>query len=159
MYRDPGALATQPVPSCFRVLPAPGAGTEPALLVSRMARVLVVDDLAIFRLSISRALRMLGHTVVDFEQGQNALDRAAEDEFDLALVDVRMPGMDGVTLARRLHIVARGAPRIVMVTAQPEELAGLDTAPGEFAYLQKPFRLEDLCRVVERALGGAAAVG
>jgi CheY-like chemotaxis protein len=124
-----------------------------------MARVLVVDDLEIFRVAITRALRMLGHTVVELERPELALDRASEVEFDLALLDVRMPGMDGITLARRLRIVALGAPRIVMVTAQPEELAGLDTAPGEFGYLQKPFRFEELCRVVERALGGAAATG
>jgi DNA-binding NarL/FixJ family response regulator len=117
-------------------------------------RLLVVDDDPGLLLAVSETLREEGHEVQTARRAAEALTRVAESLPDLIISDIRMPGMDGYTLARNL----RSAPRtrllpIVFLTAKDEtadRIAGFQT--GADAYLTKPFEPDELVAVVRSIL-------
>lgn len=123
-----------------------------------MAHVLIVDDTDIVRRALELALRRMGHAAVSTCNPTEALALAEQQPPDLALLDFRMPDMDGATLFRRLRS-ALGArcPKVLFVSATPaEEVAkelGDDPVPA--GYVKKPFHLDDLQKVVGEALGSA----
>jgi CheY-like chemotaxis protein len=100
-----------------------------------MTRLLLVDDDTALRGIIAALLRNTGHTVVEVSSGTEALKRAEAEHFDLFLLDVMMPDMDGYALARRLREqpATHEAP-ILMLTANVQgpdpELARLSGADG-----------------------------
>ncbi len=123
--------------------------------VGSMAEILVVDDDDDIRELVELALTAEGHRVVTAADGATALRLLEEHRVDLAVVDVTMPGLDGVALTsalRRLERRSHGLrPRtsVVLLSAltSPEDIdAGL--AAGADGYLPKPFRIADLLRVV-----------
>lgn len=117
-------------------------------------RLLVVDDDPGLLLAVSDTLREAGFEVLTARRGAEALMRVAESLPDLIVSDIRMPGMDGYTLARNL----RSAPRtrllpIVFLTAKDEtgdRIAGFQS--GVDAYLTKPFEPDELVAVVRSIL-------
>jgi CheY-like chemotaxis protein len=128
-----------------------------------MAKVLVVDDTEIVRKALEKALRRMGHTAVPAADGQSARALALLDPPDLALLDFRMPGMDGVELfeALRRELGPR-CPPVLFVTATPAaEVADRLARVGLRAagYVKKPFHLDDLMRTVTEALAAPAAQG
>lgn len=77
----------------------PAHGHEPGVLAGpRVSRLLVVDDNKVNRLMLSRALQLLGHEVVTTDNGRTALERLRSERFDLLLLDLEMPEMDGFDL-------------------------------------------------------------
>ncbi len=119
-----------------------------------MARLLVIDDepnnLEIARLIAETA----GHDVVLAADGAQALDRLAEGEFDLLLVDVLMPILDGIgfTLAVRRD-PRHGAVKVLGVTARASQAdQHAMRAAGMDAILLKPFRRTDLLGAIDRLL-------
>ena len=97
--------------------------TQPA---GEPGRILVVDDVKTNRDLLARRLRRDGHTVAKARSGQHALDILGEQEFDLLMIDVLMPGMNGIELLRR----AKSDPRlkdvpILMISGLKEEAAVL----------------------------------
>jgi DNA-binding response OmpR family regulator len=120
-----------------------------------MARVLVVDDTDILRKALEIAVRRMGHTVLSASDARTALALALEEPPDLALVDFRMPGMDGAQLFEALRSSLRErCPRVLFVTATPaSEVAERVERIGQPAgYVKKPFHLDDLMRTVAGAL-------
>jgi len=118
--------------------------------VPRM-RVLVVDDFEPNRLVISTRLHKAGHHVAEAVDGPGAVAAVAANAFDLVLMDIGMPGMDGLSATRRIRAVSGAHPPIVALTAAafPGDRercleAGMDD------YLVKPLRLADLHRVLVR---------
>ena len=117
-------------------------------------RVLVVDDEEGMREGMRRILAKRGYQVDSAEDGaaaQSMLDRA---EYDLALVDLKMPGIDGFRLTE--HINERFGNRIVVVIVSAlatVEAAVAVTRHGAFDFIVKPFTPQDLLQVVERAAG------
>jgi len=112
-------------------------------------RVLVVDDELIVRDSIKEWLEDVGFGVETAASGLEALERLEQDAFDLMLVDIKMPGMDGVEVLRQ---ALEGLPEltVIMITAY----ATVDTAVeamkiGALDYLTKPFDPEKLVPMVE----------
>ncbi len=108
-----------------------------------MTTILVVDDDPKIRSVLSRGLRFEGYTVQVAEDGPQALQMARTAPPDLVLLDVMLPGMDGLELCARLR---RGlsAP-ILMLTARdavPDRIAGLDSGADD--YLVKPFDFDEL---------------
>ena len=77
----------------------PDAGREGR--AGRLARLLVVDDNKVNRLMLARTLELLGHEVVSVDNGRNALAALRSDRFDLMLLDIQMPEMDGFDLLER----------------------------------------------------------
>ena len=106
-------------------------------------RVLVVDDDQKIANAIRRALIFEGYEVDVANDGQGALRRMREQAPDLVILDVMMPGMDGVEVCRRIR--AEGATPVLMVTAKDateDRVMGLDSGADD--YVVKPFSYEEL---------------
>jgi DNA-binding NtrC family response regulator len=114
-------------------------------------RLLVVDDESIVRESLAGWFRQDGHTVDAVESAREALRLCEPGRYDIALLDVKMPGMDGLELQARLA-AADPALTVVMMTA----FATVDTAvramkAGAYDYIVKPFDPDDLSMLLGRA--------
>src|SRR5438093_1231873 len=123
------------------------------------ARVLVVDDDRRLRDMLRRALSSAGYDVDTAEDGGRALAAISARAFDLVVLDVLMPGVDGLGVARRLR--QRGDPTpVLMLTARDavtDRVAGLDAGADD--YLVKPFSIEELLarvRALMRRASGEA---
>ena len=119
-------------------------------------RILVVDDDRRLRDMLRRALESEGFAVDTAEDGGRALAAISHRAFDLVVLDVLMPGVDGFGVARRLR--QRGDPTpILMLTARDgvaDRVAGLDVGADD--YLVKPFALDELMARVRAMLRRAA---
>lgn len=105
------------------------------------ARLLVVDDVEANRDLLARRLRQLGHAVTLAENGTRALELAEAEEFDLVLLDIMMPGIDGYEVLRRLQAdPARRHVPVIMISAVEEmESVVRCLELGATDYLPKPF--------------------
>ena len=117
-----------------------------------MSRVLIVDDEASICWAFGEYLGDLGHEVAVAATAEEGLDQARRSPLDAVVLDVRLPGIDGLSAmtAFREHL---GAAPIIVITA----FGNLDTAiramdAGAFDYLVKPFDLDQAAAVVQRAL-------
>jgi two-component system, OmpR family, response regulator MprA len=109
-----------------------------------MARVLIVDDEPAVRSALDRALRLDRYEVELAGDGREALDRLAETRLDAVVLDVMMPGIDGLEVCRRLREAGDRTP-VLMLTARDavdDRVAGLDAGADD--YLVKPFALKEL---------------
>ena len=117
-----------------------------------MSRVLVVDDEASICWALREFLGDLGHEVEVASSAEEGLDLAGRGPLDAIILDVRLPGIDGLSALGRFRELAGSAP-IIVITA----FGNLDTAVramegGAFDYLVKPFDLDQAASVVARAL-------
>src|SRR5689334_17399502 len=109
-----------------------------------MTRVLIVDDEPAVRAALDRALRLDRYEVELAADGAEALDRIAEARQDAVVLDVAMPGIDGLEVCRRLRDAGDRTP-VLMLTARDavdDRVAGLDAGADD--YLVKPFALKEL---------------
>jgi two-component system response regulator MprA len=109
-----------------------------------MARVLVVDDEPAVRRALERALTLDNYTVTLAADGQEALDALAANPADAVVLDVMMPRVDGLEVARRMRRAGDHTP-ILMLTARDavdDRVTGLDVGADD--YLVKPFALREL---------------
>jgi DNA-binding response OmpR family regulator len=116
-----------------------------------VARILIVDDEANLRHTVGYNLRRAGHEVVEAADGEAALARAAGRPLDLVVLDVMLPGIDGLEVCRRLR--ARGSVPILMLTARDSEVdrvVGLELGADD--YLVKPFSMRELLARVKAIL-------
>ncbi|OBR73424.1 sigma-54-dependent Fis family transcriptional regulator [Xanthomonas arboricola] len=123
-----------------------------------MARILIIDDDAAFLATLQATLRSLGHTVIAVNNGADGLLRLNEGGIELAFVDFRMPGMDGIQVlrARADDPRARQVP-LVMLTAYASSGNTIEAMTlGAFDHLVKPVGRADIVDVVERALASRA---
>jgi two-component system, OmpR family, response regulator MprA len=114
-------------------------------------RVLIVDDERPVRDAVARALRLARLDVAVASDGYEALAQVAQEKPDLVVLDVLMPGIDGIEVCRRLRGGGDRTP-ILMLTARdavPDRVAGLDAGADD--YLVKPFAVDEL-RARVRAL-------
>ncbi|MBN6103248.1 sigma-54-dependent Fis family transcriptional regulator [Xanthomonas sp. CFBP 8703] len=119
-----------------------------------MARILIVDDDTAFLSTLQATLRSFGHEVIAAADGEAGLARLRDGGIDLAFVDFRMPGMDGIALmrARQTHAQAAAVP-LVMLTAYASSSNTIEAMKlGAFDHLVKPVGRADIVAVVERAL-------
>lgn len=115
----------------------------------RARRVLLVDDEPAIRMVLTRFLQQRGHIVETAAEGGSALRLLGEGHFDVVLSDLRMPGLDGASLLRRLQAEGCRA-RIAFMTGDPSAAGSLLSQPG-IELLRKPMTLDDVARVVERS--------
>jgi two-component system sensor histidine kinase/response regulator len=123
--------------------------------IARPLRVLVVDDNPINREFAAEAVRRLGHVVTTLESGAEALDILARRTFDAILLDVQMPGLDGLEVTRRFRSTERGARTpIVAVTAHTtREDRDRCLAGGFDAVLTKPATQSTLGAIIREVTG------
>ncbi len=120
-----------------------------------MARVLIVDDTDIVRRALELAVRKMGHVAISTSDAAEALAMARKQPPDLALLDYRMPGMDGATLFDEMkEALGDRCPKVLFVSATPPEEVARNVAARcrPVGYVKKPFHLDDLQRVVGEAL-------
>ncbi len=120
-----------------------------------MAKILAVDDSASMRQMVAFTLKGAGHTVTDAADGQQALDIAKTNSFDLVLTDVNMPVMDGITLTKNLRTLPayRFTPILVLTTEAGVDKKSEGRAAGATGWLVKPFNPDQLLATVKKVLG------
>ena len=107
-------------------------------------RILVVEDYPSLRQSVTRGLREAGFAVDAVADGVEGLSFAETGSYDVILLDIMLPGMDGLTILKRLR-AQRCPSRVLVVTAKDalrDRVAGLDIGADD--YLVKPFAFEEL---------------
>ncbi|MDP3872022.1 MAG: response regulator [Methyloversatilis sp.] len=119
-----------------------------------MKKVLIVDDDRVILNLIAEGLRDVGYSVYTATSGESALDLAEQQTFDLAVLDMRMPGMAGLDLARALR--DRGGPPFVYLSAYGDKSIVLDaTEAGAMGYLIKPVDVPQLVPFLEASIARA----
>jgi DNA-binding NtrC family response regulator len=114
-------------------------------------KILVVDDEAIVRESLGGWFRQDGHSVDVAESAREALKLVAASSYDIALLDIKMPGMDGLELQARLAEADPALTIIIMTAYASVESAIKAMKCGAYDYIVKPFDPDDLSLLVKRA--------
>ncbi|MEX1158944.1 MAG: response regulator transcription factor [Thermomicrobiales bacterium] len=120
--------------------------------LNRQARILVVEDERSILSAIRRGMAFEGYTVDVAETGAQALDSVRDRLPDLIILDIMLPGIDGIEVCRRIRAAGEDVP-ILMLTARDEiqdRVAGLDAGADD--YLIKPFAFEELLARVRALL-------
>jgi PAS domain S-box-containing protein len=127
----------------------------------RPLRVLVAEDNAANQKLVIALLEQRGHTVVVAHNGREAVQHAAASHFDVVLMDVQMPEMDGLEATVAIRLQERGSGRHVPILAMTAHAMAGDRErcleAGMDGYIQKPLRPSELMSAIEQALGPAPA--
>ena len=117
-----------------------------------LSRILIIDDEESIRTTLAEILGDEGHTSVLCESAEEGLQRFAREEFDLILLDVWLPGIDGIQALERIRAV-RGAPPVILISGHANvETAVKATRLGAYDFLEKPLSLERVILTVSHAL-------
>jgi DNA-binding NtrC family response regulator len=114
-------------------------------------KLLIVDDETRFLNAIAQRLTKRGFDVRTAENGEEAIQLARSEKFDIALLDLRMPGMDGGEVLRVLKGEHQFLEAIMLTGHGSLESAVELTRVGAFSYLPKPYELEKLIQVLREA--------
>ncbi len=117
-------------------------------------KILIVDDSNVVRMTLSGILKEAGYEVVEAEDGQMALDRAAQTKIDLVVSDVNMPVMDGLTFVKELKNTPeyRYVPIIMLTTVTGQADIEKGKAAGVKAWMIKPFEKEKMLNAISKLL-------
>lgn len=128
------------------------AAPKAAAGCARGRHVLLVEDYAVSEFVISRVLRNAGCDVESAATGEEALAAATRGRFDLVLMDLQMPGMDGFATARALRALPgyAGVPIVALTAHTEEQYRAAADAAGMQGFLTKPVDSEELLAMVER---------
>jgi len=114
-------------------------------------KILLVDDEAALRESLSRLLRVRGYPVNAVSCGEEALRALDEDDYDVVVLDLKMPGMNGITTLKEIK-KRRSTVEIMILTGHGSIESALKTFDlGAHDYLTKPFDVNDLLARIENA--------
>jgi len=120
--------------------------------------VLIVDDEKNIRLTLSRALEALALETATAVNGEEALSRIREKDFGLVLLDLKMPGMDGMEVLRRLR-EARPDIKVIIITAHGTIESAVEAMKlGAVDFMQKPFAPKEIRELVRKVLSRDALV-
>lgn len=121
-------------------------------MTGAMQRVLVVDDEETIRSLLQRILKEAGYDVITAANGQDALDKVSQTMIGVVVLDIKMPGMTGMEVLRRLTV---NWPEtcVVMATAVADAQTAIEAMKmGAYDYIIKPFDRDDLVLKVRRAV-------
>jgi DNA-binding NtrC family response regulator len=119
--------------------------------MSSNIKLLIVDDEVKFLESIAQRLQMRDFDVTTATNGPDAVEIAKEEKFDLALLDLKMPGMDGQQVLEILKKEHRFLEVIILTGHGSVDSAVECTKLGAFSYLPKPYELDKLLEVLRQA--------
>jgi len=116
-------------------------------------RVLVVDDEATIREMLAKALALADYDTEAVPDGRAAIERLRLTSYDLLITDLRMPGIDGLTVIREARRMRADLP-VIIITGYSSESAAIEAIDlGVSGYLTKPFRVPKVLAVAAKALG------
>jgi excisionase family DNA binding protein len=116
-------------------------------------RILVVDDEQAVRDLLSKTLTMADYDVDSADDGPSAIEKMRAVEYDLLITDLKMPGMDGLSVIREARKLAADL-RVIIITGYSTEASAIEAINlGVSGYLTKPFRLPRILAAAARALG------
>ncbi len=113
-----------------------------------MGKILVVDDEKGITEMVAKFLESMGHEAITAQSGSEAIEKVTQEEPQIVLLDIRMPGMDGIETLKKIKALD---PKIgvVMITAVSDEVTAKECMDlGAFDYITKPISLDYLERVV-----------
>lgn len=116
------------------------------------AHVLVVDDEGAIRYSVSKTLQRIGYQVEEAASGEEALEMIARSEYEVILTDIRMPGLSGVDLLKRIKDISPDAIVILMTGYASLGTAVESLRLGAHDYLIKPSSSQDIRQSVARGV-------
>jgi two-component system, OmpR family, response regulator len=112
------------------------------------AKILIVDDETNVRLNYRITLETEGHEIFEAASAANALAQLVEQSFNLAILDMRMPAMDGLQLLAKMREIGITVPAMIVTAYSDVPHAVKAMKLGAIDFLQKPLRPEDLRRIV-----------
>ncbi len=115
-------------------------------------RILIADDEEGLRWVLEKGLRQAGYRVTAVKDGESALREVQAEPFDLIFLDVKMPGMDGLSLLGQIRGLSPEAQVVIMTAHGTMETAIQAMQRGAYDYLAKPFDLDEVLLLAERAL-------
>lgn len=116
-----------------------------------MKRVVIIDDEAVIRLSLQMGLEDEGFTVWTEETGEFGLQRIAEVQPELVFLDIRLPGKNGIDILKEIKKIYPAVTVLMMTAYGDAESTVKALQAGAFDYINKPFELEDVLILIERA--------
>src|SRR5215471_7341910 len=126
---------------------------RPAAVSGGRPRVLVVDDESTIRDLLSKTLALAEYDVDMAPDGRTALDRLRVSPYDLLITDLKMPGVDGLTVIREARRLKADLP-VIIITGFSNEASAIEAVNlGVSGYLTKPFRVPRVLAAASKALG------
>ena len=119
--------------------------------MSEPAKILLIEDDPSAASALQRVLQGDGYEVTLANRGDEGLTLAEQNVFDVVLTDLKMPGLNGLSLIEKLHAKKPRLPIILMTAHGTADTAIQATKIGAYDYLLKPFEMEDLLELLERA--------
>jgi DNA-binding response OmpR family regulator len=122
-------------------------------------KILLVDDEAEFASTLAERLELRGYRVTIANDGEEALQIVQDDPPQVVILDVRMPGLGGLEVLKRIKMEHRGLPVILLtgVGSTKDGIQGMQL--GAFDYLMKPIRIEELTEKIREAAGSIPEFG
>jgi DNA-binding NtrC family response regulator len=119
--------------------------------MSSAAKILLIEDDAGIRETLRRVLAEEGHSVAVDQRGDEGIEHAARERFNVVITDLRLPGLNGLDLVRELHAIQPRLPIILITAFGTTETAIEATKLGAYDYLLKPFDMPELIELVRKA--------
>lgn len=126
-------------------------------MMTAKPRILLIEDDVPLAGNLRVALEGEGFSVTHCTRGDDGLAAAKHENFDAGLSDLRLPGLGGLEVVRKLHESQPGLPLVLMTAYGAVETAIKATQLGAYDYVQKPFEMEDLIAVLRRAVQAGRA--
>lgn len=122
-----------------------------------MSKILIADDDQEVRALVKGILVRAGHDVIEVSDGQSAAVLVGKAEYDLLVIDVSMPGLDGYHLASVVRNMPIKQPKIIIVTSRDfdRDRAAVMASEAD-VFISKPFESEELLTVVNQMIGAGA---
>lgn len=113
--------------------------------MANAVKIAVIDDEKVLLQTFSSLMRQFGYDAEFFSDPLKALDTVTKDpaRYGLLIVDIKMPGMDGVTFVKKVRAMIPNLPIIFMTGGAPEDKEREAKSLGNILYLEKPFPLSD----------------
>src|SRR3989304_9178255 len=116
------------------------------------ANILIVDDEESIRTSLSGVLKDEGYRISTVVNGEDAIDKVKSDSFDVMLLDIWLPGMDGMEALKQIKVLKPELPVIMISGHGNIETAVKCTKLGAYDFIEKPLSIEKVLLSIERAL-------
>ncbi len=121
-------------------------------MLQRILKVLIVDDDSSIRNMLTIVLKKAGYDVTSSENGYIALDKLAKENFDLIISDIKMPGIHGIELLKRIKATHPEIP-VIMITAYASANDAVEAMKlGAEDYITKPFNIDELKLIIDKAI-------